>query len=82
MGQDVDGVSMMNPLAPGSGTFDFWAQVQSLIVQEWDKTGEQKFLTTIKGKPHVLSFEFVQMPFLKKVLQHLESIQNRAQLRR
>ncbi|MHA1111834.1 MAG: amidohydrolase family protein [Promethearchaeota archaeon] len=76
MGHDVDDVSMMNPLAPGSGTFDFWAQVQSLIGQEWEKTGEQKFLTTIKGKPHVLSFEFVQMPFLKKILQHLESIQN------
>jgi predicted TIM-barrel fold metal-dependent hydrolase len=76
LGQDVDGVSMMNPLAPGSGTFDFWAQVQSLVEQEWEKTGEQKFLTTIKGKPHMLSFEFVQLPFLKKILHHLEKIQN------
>ncbi|MBN2154543.1 MAG: amidohydrolase family protein [Candidatus Lokiarchaeota archaeon] len=76
MGKDVDGVEMMNPLAPGSGTFDFWAQVQSLVEQEWEKTGEQNFMTTINGKTHVLSFEFAQMPFLKKILEHLEEIQD------
>ena len=43
MGKDVDGVENMNPMSPGSGTFDFWGQVQSLIEQEWEKTGEKRF---------------------------------------
>ena len=31
LGEDVDGATMMNPLAPGTGTFDFWGTVQGRV---------------------------------------------------
>ena len=50
LGQDVDGATMMNPLAPGVGTFDFWGNVQGRVKTDWEKTGEQSFTTTMDGK--------------------------------
>ncbi len=45
LGEDVDGATMMNPLAPGTGTFDFWGNVQGRIKTDWGATGEQSFST-------------------------------------
>ena len=50
LGQDVDGATMMNPLAPGVGTFDFWGNLQGRIKSDWEKTGEQSFTTFMDGK--------------------------------
>ena len=31
LGHDVDEANMMNPLAPGAGTFDFWGKPFSIF---------------------------------------------------
>jgi predicted TIM-barrel fold metal-dependent hydrolase len=74
IGQDVDGASMMNPLAPGTGTFDFWGNVQGRIQADWEKTGEQSFTTIIEGSSAKLSWSFTPYPFTYKLYSALEKI--------
>ncbi len=77
LGQDVDGAAMMNPLAPGTGTFDFWGNVQGKIKADWDKTGEQSFTTNIHGKSVKISWAFNPFPFTEKLYAALEAIKGR-----
>jgi predicted TIM-barrel fold metal-dependent hydrolase len=77
LGQDVDGATMMNPLAPGSGTFDFWGNVQGRIKTDWEKTGEQSFTTTINGKFTKLSWSFTPYPFTDHLYVALQKIGKR-----
>ncbi len=67
LGEDVDGATMMNPLAPGTGTFDFWGNVQGRIKADWGKTGEQSFSTTIDGKFTKVNWSFNPFPFTDKL---------------
>jgi predicted TIM-barrel fold metal-dependent hydrolase len=67
LGEDVDGATMMNPLAPGTGTFDFWGNVQGRIKADWGTTGEQSFSTTIDGNFTKLSWSFNPFPFTDKL---------------
>ena len=77
LGEDVDGATMMNPLAPGTGTFDFWGNVQGRIKTDWANTGEQSFLTKINGKNTKISWEFNQYPFTDKLYIALEALGKR-----
>ena len=77
LGQDVDGATMMNPLAPGVGTFDFWGNVQGRIKADWEKTGEQSFTTTINGKFTKLSWSFTPYPFTDHLYIALQKIGKR-----
>ena len=77
LGQDVDGASMMNPLAPGSGTFDFWGNVQGKIKAEWEKSGEQSFMTTMNGRTTKISWSFTPYPFTDKLYISLEKLKQR-----
>ena len=74
LGQDVDGATMMNPLAPGSGTFDFWGNVQGRIKGDWKKTGEQSFNTVIDGKATKISWDFEHYPFTDKLYSALAEL--------
>jgi len=74
LGEDVDGATMMNPLAPGTGTFDFWGNVQGRIKTDWANTGEQSFSTKINGKNTKISWEFNQYPFTDKLYVALEAL--------
>ncbi|MCP4761273.1 MAG: hypothetical protein GY870_05795 [archaeon] len=76
LGKDVDGAEMMNPLTPGTGTFDFWSQLEGKIEQEWQQTGEKSIETKINGKDHILSFEFEKIPFVKKIFTQLAEIKS------
>jgi len=77
LGEDVDGATMMNPLAPGTGTFDFWGNVQGRLKADWVATGEQSFSTKIDGKFTKISWSFNQYPFTDKLYIALESIGKR-----
>ncbi|MHA1274612.1 MAG: amidohydrolase family protein, partial [Promethearchaeota archaeon] len=77
LGQDIDGATMMNPLSPGSGTFDFWGNVQGKIKAEWEKSGEQSFSTVINGKPTKVSWSFTPYPFTEKMYSALEKLGKR-----
>jgi len=74
LGQDVDGATMMNPLAPGAGTFDFWGNVQGKIKADWEKTGEQSFTTNINGKFTKLTWSFTHYPFTDKLYGELAKL--------
>jgi len=74
LGQDVDGATMMNPLAPGAGTFDFWGNVQGRIKADWEKTGEQSFTTFIDGSSAKISWSFTPYPFTDKLYIALEKL--------
>ncbi|MBD3195748.1 MAG: hypothetical protein GF317_11870 [Candidatus Lokiarchaeota archaeon] len=74
LGQDEDGAAMMNPLAPGSGTFDFWSKIQGKIQEDWEETGEQSFSTSINGKTTKISFSFNPYPLTHKILIELEKL--------
>ncbi len=74
LGQDVDGATMMNPLAPGAGTFDFWGNVQGRIKADWEKTGEQSFTTNMDGKNTKISWSFTPYPFTDKLYIALEKL--------
>jgi len=74
LGQDVDGATMMNPLAPGVGTFDFWGNVQGRIQADWEKTGEQSFTTNMDGKFTKVSWSFTPYPFTDKLYSALEKL--------
>lgn len=74
LGTDVDGASMMNPLAPGSGTFDFWSKIQAKLIEEWNKTGEKSFQTRIDGVPVKLTFDFAPILFIKKIFENLQAL--------
>ncbi len=74
LGQDVDGATMMNPLAPGVGTFDFWGNVQGRVKADWEKTGEQSFTTTMDGKFTKISWSFTTFPFTNKLYSELEKL--------
>jgi len=77
LGEDVDGATMMNPLAPGTGTFDFWGNVQGRLKADWGVTGEQSFSTKINGKLTKITWSFNQYPFTDKLYIALESIGKR-----
>lgn len=77
LGQDVDGATMMNPLAPGAGTFDFWGNIQGRIKADWEKTGEQSFTTTMEGKFTKISWSFTPFPFTDKLYIELEKLGKR-----
>ncbi|UCD00852.1 MAG: amidohydrolase family protein [Promethearchaeota archaeon] len=77
LGQDVDGATMMNPLAPGAGTFDFWGNVQGRIKADWEKTGEQSFTTTMDGKFTKISWFFTPFPFTHNLYTELEKLGKR-----
>jgi len=77
LGQDVDGATMMNPLAPGTGTFDFWGNVQGRIKADWEKTGEQSFTTSINGKFTKISWSFTPFPFTDRLYSELEKLGKR-----
>lgn len=77
LGEDVDGATMMNPLAPGTGTFDFWGNVQGRITTDWEKTGEQSFRTAIEGKSTRISWSFTPYPFTDKLYSVLEKLGKR-----
>jgi predicted TIM-barrel fold metal-dependent hydrolase len=77
LGQDVDGATMMNPLAPGAGTFDFWGNVQGRIKADWEKTGEQSFTTTMDGKFTKISWSFTPFPFTDRLYTELENLGKR-----
>ncbi|MFX1329322.1 MAG: amidohydrolase family protein [Promethearchaeota archaeon] len=77
LGQDVDGATMMNPLAPGVGTFDFWGNVQGRIKADWEKTGEQSFSTSINGVSTKISWSFTPFPFTDKLYSELETLGKR-----
>jgi len=74
LGQDVDGATMMNPLAPGVGTFDFWGNVQGRISTDWEKTGEQSFSTIINGKHTKIAWSFTPYPFTDNLFGALEEL--------
>lgn len=69
LGQDVDGAQMMNPLAPGTGTFEFWKQVQGRVIDEWNKLGEKSFAVQQGGKLFHYSFEIVPNYFPYKLFE-------------
>ena len=77
LGEDVDGATMMNPLAPGTGTFDFWGNVQGRLKADWEATGEQSFSTTMDGKFTKISWSFNQYPFTDKLYIALKSLGKR-----
>ncbi len=77
LGEDVDGATMMNPLAPGTGTFDFWGNVQGRIKADWDINGEQSFMTSIAGTPTRITWSFNQFPFTDKLYIALEELGKR-----
>jgi predicted TIM-barrel fold metal-dependent hydrolase len=72
LGQDIDGATMMNPLAPGVGTFDFWGNVQGRIKADWEKTGEQSFRTSINGSSAQISWSFTPYPFTDRLYSALQ----------
>ncbi|MHA1727950.1 MAG: amidohydrolase family protein [Promethearchaeota archaeon] len=78
LGKDVDGAEMMNPMAPGRGTFDFWSQIQGLIEQEWSDKGGKQIETQINGKDHILTFDFEQLPFTHKIFSQLKHLQSQS----
>ena len=57
LGQDVDGATMMNPLAPGVGTFDFFHHPLDTLVRGTENTerffkfiqsGDADWMNTLK----------------------------------
>ncbi len=73
MGKDVDGAEMMNPMAPGTGTFDFWTKIESRLENEWEEGKSLKsFTAQIDGKPSKISLDFVQNPMITGLFQALE----------
>ncbi len=74
MGKDVDGAEMMNPMAPGTGTFDFWTKIESRFENEWKEgKSKKKFRATIDGKPSTLTLDFVQNPVVQGIYKALEN---------
>ena len=69
LGTDVDGASMMNPLAPGTGTFDFWSKIQGKIVDDWKKSGNQSFTTVMDNQRINISFSFEGHLFTESLFQ-------------
>lgn len=76
LGTDVDGATMMNPLAP-SGTFDFWGNVQGKVMTEWENDNEQSFNTMINGKHSKISWSFKPFPFTDKLYIALQRLKKR-----
>ncbi|MHA2258218.1 MAG: hypothetical protein ACXACO_09620, partial [Promethearchaeota archaeon] len=74
LGQDVDGATMMNPLAPGVGTFDFWGNIQGRIKADWEKTNEQSFITSMEGTSTKISWSFNPYPFTDKLYSSLNKL--------
>src|SRR6056297_1071498 len=74
MGKDVDGAEMMNPMAPGVGTFDFWTKIESRIENEWAEGKSSKsFSASINGEQCNITLDFVQNPVITKLFQALEN---------
>ena len=70
LGHDVDEANMMNPLAPGTGTFDFWGNVQGRLKTELEKVNEMSF-TSGRAK---ISWSFTPFPFTNKLYAALEKL--------
>jgi predicted TIM-barrel fold metal-dependent hydrolase len=81
LGKDVDGAEMLNPSAPGKGTFDFWARTEGLIANEWLANGEQAFETTLGGQRTQLQFAFQKAPLLQGLLDVYEDLYPAGQFR-
>ncbi|MBD3350240.1 MAG: hypothetical protein GF364_02025 [Candidatus Lokiarchaeota archaeon] len=77
LGKDVDGAQNMNPSAPG-GTFDFWSQTQGMIENAWKSRGGKTIEVRIRGKDHILTFDFEKMPFVDTIYRQLEKINSSA----
>ncbi|TFF88681.1 MAG: hypothetical protein EU550_00850 [Promethearchaeota archaeon] len=77
LGQDVDGATMMNPLAPGSGTFDFWSRVEGKIVESWQQNQNQSYSTILNGISTKLEFNFTRFPFTEKLINSLHELGNK-----
>ncbi|MHA1412199.1 MAG: amidohydrolase family protein [Promethearchaeota archaeon] len=74
LGQDVDGASMMNPLAPGTGTFDFWANIQGQISTELEERDQESMHVKINGIFSKLTWNFNPFPFTDQLYRSLERI--------
>ncbi len=74
LGYDVDDANMMNPFAPGTGTFDFWGNTQGKLVAEMEKTGDISFTTNIKGKYTKITWSFTPYIFTEKLYGVLEKL--------
>ena len=74
LGHDVDDATMMNPLAPGTGTFDFWGNVQGKLKAELEKLNEMSFTTTMDNKSTKISWSFNPYPFTDKLYNALEKL--------
>lgn len=74
LGQDEDGATMMNPFAPGQGTFDFWSKIQGKIQAHWEKTDEQSFYTTQNGSKVKITLDFEPFPFFDKLFRSLATL--------
>jgi len=72
LGYDVDEANMMNPLAPGTGTFDFWGNVQGKLTTEMQNTGDFSFKTVINGNSTKITWSFTPYPFTDKLYSVLE----------
>ncbi|TFF93802.1 MAG: hypothetical protein EU543_02765 [Promethearchaeota archaeon] len=77
LGKDEDGATMMNPLAPGSGSFDFWSKIQGRIIDDWKESGQQSFNTRLNGMNVKLSFSFEPYPFTDKLFTELQKLGGR-----
>ncbi|TXT60078.1 MAG: Amidohydrolase [Promethearchaeota archaeon] len=74
LGKDEDGATMMNPLAPGSGSFDFWSKIQGRIIEDWEESDEQSFHTRMDGNNVKISLSFEPYPFADKLFTHLQKL--------
>ncbi len=74
LGHDVDDANMMNPLAPGTGTFDFWGNVQGKLLAELKKYNEVSFTTSLNNKSTKISWSFTPYPFTDKLYSVLEKL--------
>ena len=74
LGHDVDDANMMNPLAPGTGTFDFWGNVQGRLQTELQKVNQMSFTTSLDGRPSKISWSFTPFHFTNKLYSALEKL--------
>ena len=74
LGHDVDDANMMNPLAPGAGTFDFWGNVQGKLLAELNKINEVSFTTILNGSSAKISWSFTPYPFTDNLYSALQRL--------
>jgi len=72
LGSDIDGISNMNPMAPG-GTYQFYIETQSLVLKEL----ENDFQITIDGKLHKFHYSIIPFKFIYNIFKFLKEINSR-----